>query len=356
MKSIQYMGSKLKLLPFILNIIKKLPVKTIFDGFSGSVRVSEYLKKDYIVYSNDKQYFSECLAKCYLLNKHPKTFYENYIEELNSLKGYHGWYSGNYGGLVTNHEKGDAIQDDGKKRIWQMHNANKVDDIRDKIDSYNLTIVEKSVLLTSLIEGLNKVSSVVGHQNGYLKNWSKNSYNNLILEVPEFNIDAKIHKVYRDDIFNILPDIKCDLSYYDIPYGTVNKNLVVATRYSAFYHLWNTIVLNDKPDVFGEANRRLDSKKNTDDFERNKIEIVLPLIDRLIKETNSKYILFSYSNKGLVSKESFEKLFTINNYNYCFYEIDHQNNTQSTSASKERKWVDYDENIKLKEYLILITK
>ena len=74
------MGSKLKLLPFILNIIKKLPVKTIFDGFSGSVRVSEYLKKDYIVYSNDKQYFSECLAKCYLLNKHPKTFYEKYNE------------------------------------------------------------------------------------------------------------------------------------------------------------------------------------------------------------------------------------------------------------------------------------
>ena len=356
MKSIQYMGSKKKLLDHISNIIKKLPVETVFDGFSGSVRVSEHLKKDYIVYSNDKQYFSECLSKCYLLNRKERSFYQNHIDELNALQGYNGWYSKYYGGLVTTSEKGDAIQSDDKKRIWQMHNANKVDAIRDKIDSYDLTDIEKSVLLTSLIEALNKVSSVVGHQNGYLKNWSKNSYNEFLMEVPDYIVDDKPHKVYRDDIFNILPHIKCDLAYYDIPYGTINKNLVVPTRYSAFYHLWNTLVLNDKPDLFGKANRRLDSKANTDDFERNKIEIVLPLVDKLFKETNSKYILFSYSNKGLISREQFEEIFTRLNYKYTFNEIEHQNNTQSTSASKERKWVDYDENIKLKEYLILIEK
>jgi len=356
MKSIQYMGSKKKLLDHISNIIKELPVYTVFDGFSGSVRVSEHLKKDYIVHSNDKQYFSECLAKCYLLNTRSKVYYKKFIDELNSLKGYHGWYSKHYGGVVTTSEKGDAIQSDDKKRIWQIHNAIRVDAIRDKIESYDIDDIEKSVLLTSLIEGLNKVSSVVGHQNGYLKNWSKNSYNNFVMEMPEFCVDGESHEVYRDDIFNILPHIKCDLAYYDPPYGTINKNLVVATRYTAFYHLWNTLVLNDKPDLFGKANRRLDSKKNTDDFERNKIEIILPLFERLFKETNSKYILLSYSNKSLVSKDQFEEIFNRLNYKYTFNEIEHKDNTQSTSASKDRKWVDYDENIKLKEYLILIEK
>jgi len=349
------MGSKKKLLPQIKSIIDGLPnINTVLDGFSGSVRVSNYLKSDYTIISNDKQHFSECLANCYLLNRNPQSFYQDMIQELNSLPGKEGWFSETYGGIVMDSEN-SAIQSDGKKRIWQIHNANRVDSIREKIEEYDLDPVQKSVLLTSLIEGLNRVSNVLGHQNGYLKNWSSNSYHNLVLQVPNFVVDNKPHQVYRDDIFEVLPQVECDVAYYDPPYGTVNKNLVVATRYTAFYHLWNTLVLNDQPEIFGKANRRLDSKDNTDDFERNKKEIILPLFEKLFRETNSRYILFSYSNKGLVSKEEMEQIFENQNLEYQFNIVSHQENTQSTSATKEGKWKDY-EPTELKEYLILVKK
>lgn len=42
-EGIKYMGSKLKLLPYIFEVINSLNVKTILDGFSGTTRVSQML-------------------------------------------------------------------------------------------------------------------------------------------------------------------------------------------------------------------------------------------------------------------------------------------------------------------------
>ena len=44
-EGIKYSGSKLKLLPYILSIIRSLPVNRILDGFSGTTRVSQALAK-----------------------------------------------------------------------------------------------------------------------------------------------------------------------------------------------------------------------------------------------------------------------------------------------------------------------
>ncbi|MDR3112238.1 MAG: DNA adenine methylase, partial [Elusimicrobiota bacterium] len=57
-QAIKYTGSKLKLLPYILKLSKQvvgdLENITVFDGFSGSTRVSQaYAKTGYKVYAND---------------------------------------------------------------------------------------------------------------------------------------------------------------------------------------------------------------------------------------------------------------------------------------------------------------
>ncbi|MGB4805131.1 MAG: DNA adenine methylase, partial [Anaerolineae bacterium] len=42
-EGIKYAGSKLKLIPQILQLIKKVNAKTVWDGFSGTTRVSQAL-------------------------------------------------------------------------------------------------------------------------------------------------------------------------------------------------------------------------------------------------------------------------------------------------------------------------
>jgi adenine-specific DNA-methyltransferase len=64
-QGIKYAGSKLKLLPRILNLIGRTDAKVILDGFSGSTRVSQALAQSgYTVTSNDIAVWSETLARC----------------------------------------------------------------------------------------------------------------------------------------------------------------------------------------------------------------------------------------------------------------------------------------------------
>ncbi|MDR1278058.1 MAG: DNA adenine methylase, partial [Treponema sp.] len=70
-QAIKYTGSKLKLLPYILSLSKKVSHNsngvTVFDGFSGSTRVSQaYAKTGYTVYANDIAPYSKVFNTAFL--------------------------------------------------------------------------------------------------------------------------------------------------------------------------------------------------------------------------------------------------------------------------------------------------
>ena len=119
---------------------------------------------------------------------------------LNNLKGYEGWFTTNYGGLITDNPNGNAVQPDGKKRPWQKHNTMRLDAIRDEIDKISDNEIEKSVLLTSLIIAMDKVDNGLGHQVSYLKDWSPRSSLSIKLEVPEL-----IKGEWIKELWKILP-------------------------------------------------------------------------------------------------------------------------------------------------------
>ena len=101
-EGIKYSGSKLKLLPHILSIIQSLPVKKVFDGFSGTTRVSQALAKSgYQVISNDVAIWSKIFAECYLKGNVTTDLQEK-INYLNHLKGQAGWFTKHYGGKANN--------------------------------------------------------------------------------------------------------------------------------------------------------------------------------------------------------------------------------------------------------------
>ncbi len=66
-EGIKYAGSKLKLLPFIFEMVSGLEgIETVLDGFSGSTRVSQaFAQLGYTTTSNDISVWSEVFAMDY---------------------------------------------------------------------------------------------------------------------------------------------------------------------------------------------------------------------------------------------------------------------------------------------------
>lgn len=318
-QGIKYAGSKLRLLPYILQLIHEVNPKTVLDGFSGTTRVSQALAKSgYKVIANDNAIWSRVFGTCYLLNKCPKNYYKDLIAHLNSLPGKEGWFTENYGGLPN---YGAAKQDDNLKKPWQIHNTQKLDAVREEIDRLKLSEVEKSVALTSLILALDTVDSTLGHYSAYLNKWSARSYNKMVLKVPELILSDEDHLVLQRDIFDLLDTVEVDLAYFDPPYGSNNEKMPPSrVRYATYYHLWTTVCLNDKPNLFGKAKRRTDTSDLIaasifEEFRKNEKTgkfIAVEAIEHLLEKVRAKQIVLSYSSGGRA---------TVNDLNDCIYKI-----------------------------------
>jgi len=360
-QGIKYTGSKREILPALLELIKPLNVKTVLDGFSGTTRVSQALKQaGYTVYANDIADWSKVFGQCYLLNRKPANYYLPIIERLNKLPGKYGWFSENYGGEPNG---GSAMQKDGRKRIWQLHNTKKLDAIREEIDKIAKDEIEKSVLLTSLIIAMDKVDSSVGHQVSYLRKWAPRAYNTMKMEVPRLIIDGKPHKVYQKDIFDLTNDIEVDLAYYDPPYGSSNDLMPPSrVRYASYYHIWKTICLNDKPKLVGVANRREDvgdtvSGSVFEEFRKNDKGqfIVIEAIERLIKNTPAKYVVLSYNNNGRATLHAIKEILKDLKKKVSIIEMDYKKNVMATITRTTNEWIN-EKNGSNKEYLFIIHK
>lgn len=314
-QGIKYTGSKLKLLPHIISLLDGLEVQTIFDGFSGTTRVSQaFAQLGYQITSSDVSDWSHVLGVCYLQNRNPPSYYGELIEHLNAIEGYDGWFTKHYGGIVG--DGGSAVQKDGSKKPWQIHNTRKLDAVRDEIDNLALSEVERAVVLTSLLLAMDVVDSTLGHFVSYLKEWSSRSFKEMRLEVLNLFVNEKNNIVLKDDVFNANKIVEADFAYFDPPYGSNNEKMPPSrVRYASYYHLWTTIIKNDKPQLFGKAMRRKDSSDTVaasvfEEFRKddNGDYIAVNAIDKLVEYANVRYVALSYSTGG---RATFEQLNTV---------------------------------------------
>ena len=308
-EGIKYAGSKLKLLPRILELARRVPAQTVLDGFSGTTRVSQaFAKSGYRVIANDISHWSEVFGTCYLLNPKRREEYDKLIGHLNAVGPIDGWFTENYGGIPNG---GRAVQADGLKKPWQLHNTRKLDAIRDEIENLGLSHIDRAVALTSLILALDTVDSTLGHFASYLQEWSPRSYKELWLRVPDVSCNNSHHQVIRGDALEVVPRLSVDLAYFDPPYGSNNDKMPPSrVRYAAYYHLWTTICLHDKPTLFGKARRREDCSDTVagsvfEEFRKNERGryLAVEAIERLIRCTNAKWIILSYSSGGRATAE-----------------------------------------------------
>lgn len=349
-EGIKYTGSKLKILPYIIDVIAGLDINSALDAFSGTTRVAQaFAQLGFDTTANDISVWSNVFATCYLLSSKPDDYYQPFIAELNNLQGYKGWFSEHYGG-----------EDEHGKRPFQMKNTMRLDAIRDKIEEYNLAWEDKCVLLTSLIHAMDAVDNTLGHYAAYLSGWSARSYNDIVLKLPKRHTLKTKNKVIQGDVFDAVKEYH-DLVYIDPPYGSNNEKMPPSrVRYAAYYHIWKTIILNDHPNVFGKANRREDTRDTVTPsvFEEYKKDadgkfIALQAIKELIEQTQARYILLSYGSGGRATKEELNDILHSNGNVIAVKEINYKKNVMS-NMRWTNEWINSDG--KYNEYLFLLEK
>ena len=359
-EGIKYIGSKLKLIPQVLQLVQKVNAETILDGFAGTTRVSQALAKlGYTVICNDVAPWSEVFGTCYLLNTKPREAYQPLIDHLNAVPLVDGWFTEHYGGHANG---GCAIQADGLKKPWQLHNTRKLDAIRQEIENLNLDPVDKAIALTSLILALDRVDNSLGHFSAYLKEWAPRAYKELVLEVPQVFTSEGEHQVYQSDIFDLVPRVSVDLAYFDPPYGSNNEKMPASrVRYAAYYHLWKSVVLFDKPTLFGKAKRREDTSDRlaASVFEEFRTDttghfIAVEAIAKLIRETQARWILLSYSSGGRATAQQLNEVMQDNGKLLAVLELNYKKNVMA-GMSWTDKWVNAAEKPN-REFLFLLEK
>lgn len=350
-EGIKYAGSKKEILPSILEICSHLGVKSAFDGFSGTTRVSQALyKSGHRVHANDISEWSYIFGLCYLKNAQPASYYEPLLTHLNSLPGKSGWFTKNYGGL-----------DSDVKKIWQIHNTQKLDAIRDEIDKLNLDETSRAVLLTSLILAMDRVDSTLGHHTSYLKKWAPRSFQTMKMTLPQFISQAENENtVTKSDVFAALKNTQAELAYFDPPYGSNNEKMPPSrVRYASYYHLWTTIIRNDQPKLVGAANRREDVSdlKATSIFEEFRKNsdgkyLALEAIENLIRQTPCPHIVLSYSNQGRATRDNLLELVAAHAKEFSIVEKNHKSHVMR-SMRWTKDWINSCEDTK--EYLFVLS-
>jgi adenine-specific DNA-methyltransferase len=365
-QAIKYTGSKQKLLPYILSLSKKVSAgfhnAAVFDGFSGSGRVSQaYAKSGYRVYANDMAPYSKVFNTAFLMNTMPAKNYQPLIDHLNAVQPVDGWFTENYGGDGFYRESSNS---DGLKKPWQKKNTRKLDAIREEIDRLKLDELTKAVAITSLILALDRVDSTLGHFASYLNEWSPRSYHDMKLEVPRLWINTQRNFVMNYDVFEAVKHLPNDIliAYFDPPYGSNNERMPPSrVRYASYYHIWTTICLNDKPSLFGRARRRTDTSDMVagsvfEEFRRGlsgKFAAV-EAIERLIRETRAGYFILSYGSGGRATAEELNDVLNAYGRIIEVKKIDYKKNAMS-AMKWTNNWTREAEE-KIYEYLFLMKK
>ena len=281
---IKYLGSKRTLLNTIEQVFSVIPdAHSVIDLFSGTSRVGHHLKgAGYQVFSNDLNTYAYALGTCYVqadLRKY-KDIVPEILKEMHGLTPKEGYFTKNF--CV------DA-------RFFQPQNGAKVDAMRNWIEEQDFDWELKAVLLVSLMEAADRVDSTCGLQMAYLKKWAGRSFNDLELRMPELRDSQRGFpcEAHHGDALVNAGLITADVAYLDPPY---NQH-----KYLGNYHVWESLIKWDKPEVYGIARKRVDVKERHSSFNRKRQ--IHEAMRSIVEKLNVKHMVVSFNNEGYISKE-----------------------------------------------------
>jgi adenine-specific DNA-methyltransferase len=286
---IKYLGSKRVLLDVLGDVVARVaPGGHVLDLFSGTSRVGHALKRrGHRVTANDHNAYAHALARCYVEAdlEDVRDDAERILAELNRLEGRPGYFTETF-----------CV----RSRFVQPKNGARIDAIREAIAAMRLAPALESVVLVSLMEAADRVDSTTGVQMAYLKNWAPRSFNDLELRMPDVLPAGPGGRcaAHCMDALDAARALEADVAYVDPPYNQHS--------YLGNYHVWESLVRWDKPEVFGVACKRVDVRERQSVF--NSRPRFRPALEELLAAIRAPVIVLSLSNEGYVSREELEEM------------------------------------------------
>lgn len=291
---IKYLGSKRTLVPSILDAVRRMGggVGTVLDLFSGTSRVGHALKREgYRVVANDHNAYAATLARCYVQADAEEVLdgAAKLVREFNA-RIRSGWGEPGYFTQTF------CV----RSRFIQPKNGARIDAVREAIGAKGLEPDLEAVMLVSLMEAADRVDSTTGLQMAYLKEWSPRSHQDLELRVPDVlprAVGGKGQATCMDAI-TAAGAHDADLAYIDPPYNQHS--------YLGNYHVWESLVRWDKPEVYGVACKRVDVRDRRSVF--NSRPRFAGEFRRLLEAVRAPRLVVSFSNEGYLDRPEMESL------------------------------------------------
>lgn len=268
----RYIGNKNKLMNWISGLLDKhTSGETFFDVFAGTGVVSKGILSKYSkLILNDFLYSNNVIFKAFFGTQEYNTKkllnYQRIFQKIHTNSVDNDYFVDNYGG-----------------KFFSEHDAKVIGEIRTRIEQANdLNERERTILLASLIYSSDKIANTVGHYDAYRK--KEKIKDSFIFElITPLNISGKEIEIYREDANELVRKVSADIAFIDPPYNS--------RQYSRFYHVLESIVKWDKPELEGVAMKP--PVENMSEYSKTRAPEVF---DDLIKNLNVKYIVVTYNN------------------------------------------------------------
>lgn len=350
-----YIGSKIKLLPFIEEVISEVADKsclTFCDLFAGTGSVGKHFKRlGYDIISNDLQYYSYVLNRASIHGNSFPQFQKlsevlgfehththerilaicNYLENIEPVKGF----------VYNNYCKGDKGED--YRMYFNDENGALCDAIRLKIEEWRTDSIisddEYFFLLATLIDSIDNVANTTSVYGAFLKHYKTRAQQKVKLKPIEFIENVRENQtclVYNEDANTLIQKVNTDILYLDPPYNE--------RQYSSNYHVLETIAKYDNPTLKGKTGTRdWSSQKSLYCSKRS----VIQAFEQLILNANAKYIFLSYNNEGLMSFSDIQNIMSRRGEYGCFekryrrYKSDRQSENRNIKSDETVEYIHY---------------
>ena len=298
----RYMGSKLKLLDFIIPKLKQLvsPGEAVLDLMAGTHAIGYALKPEHPIIANDIQEYSKIIGVARIENNSIHIGQDDIdadiLSKIKSNKSHH---------LFTKHYSDTYFSADQCKEI---------DDIRYAIDLIDNKL-KQTLYLTALVYAMGYCQSSPGHFAQYMPKNHPRLKKLRKLSITKAFVDKCIenhiifssfkNKVLSEDYRDLLSEKNRNrylkgvkLIYVDPPYS--------AAQYSRFYHLLETAVKYDYPEINYKGLYRGD-RFQSDFCYPTKVRDEFDFIARNASDMGSA-LAISYSDRGLISSNEIKKI------------------------------------------------
>ncbi|NKC33108.1 DNA methyltransferase [Roseomonas sp. BU-1] len=287
---IKYLGSKKALLGPILRAIGAAAGEgaVVADLFSGSARVAHAVKAaGWQVLANDELRFAQVLARG-VVQADAEAWgarARRLLADFADLPPAPGWFTETYA---------------GQARYLHPANAARIEAVREAIRRLEAEPELEAVLLAALLQAADRVDSSPGHQMAFLRALAPRALKPLALRLPDLlpRPASGPCLALGEDAVALAAAIECDVAYLDPPYDQ--------HAYLANYHLWETLVRWDRPEVYGRACKRTDCRTRRSPFNRR--AAIGPAFATLVAALRAPTLVVSFGAEGFLGRAELERM------------------------------------------------